>query len=141
MKHHAVSPDDLRFQRSFEAFEVEPSVFDHAAHVRLAYVYLCQHSTEEAAERMKASLLSFLEHLGVGRAKFHETITTAWTKAVRHFMELSNPSASSAEFVASNPRLLDTQIMLKHYSAHLLFSQVARSAFVQPDIAPIPEYC
>lgn len=137
---HAISPDDLQFQRTFEAFKVEPSAFDHAAHVRLAYVYLSQSSTEEAALRMKVSLLSFLEHFGVGATKFHETITAAWTMAVRHFMEISSHSASYAEFIAMNPRLLDTEIMLRHYSAHLLFSQAARSAFVEPDVAPIPEY-
>jgi len=138
---HAISLDDLQFQRSFEAFEIEPKSFDHFAHVRMAYIYLCQHSTEEAAQRMKASLLSFLEHLGVGRAKFHETVTIAWTKAVRHFMERSVHSASSAEFIASNPRLLNTQIMLLHYSAQLLFSETARSTYLKPDLAPIPEHC
>lgn len=140
MTNHAISSEDFQFQRAFEAFEVDPSAFGHAAHVRLAYIYLCQHSTEVAAERMRSSLLSFLEHLGVGRAKFHETITTAWTKAIRHFMALSKPSSSAVEFIESNPRLLDTQIMLTHYSAPLLFSPVARSEFVTPDLAPIPEY-
>ena len=137
---HTLSPEDLQFQRSFEAFKVEPSAFGHAAHIRLAYVYLCQSSPEEAALRMKASLLAFLDHLGVGSTKFHETMTKAWIKAVRHFMDLSNHAASSAEFIALNPRLLDTQIMLKHYSASLLFSPVARSEFVEPDVAPIPEH-
>ena len=137
--NHTTSEDDILFQRSFEAFEVAPSAFDHAAHVRLAYVYLCQHPAEQAAEHVKGSLLAFLEHLGVGRSKFHETITKAWIMAVRHFMEQSEPSASSEEFIAANPRLLDTNIMLKHYSAEVLFSQEARAAFVQPDIVAIPQ--
>jgi hypothetical protein len=89
---------------------------------------------------MRMSLLSFLQHIGVGSAKFHDTLTTAWIKAVRHFMEHSSPSASFTEFIMSNPRLLDTQIMHKHYSAQLLFSAAARSAVVQPDLAPIPDY-
>ena len=135
---HTTSEEDLLFQRSFESFEVAPSDFDHAAHVRLAYVYLCQHPADEAAEHMKSSLLAYLQHVGVGRSKFHETITKAWIMAVRHFMEQSDPAASSQEFVAANPRLLDTKIMLKHYSAEVLFSQEARAAFVQPDISAIP---
>jgi hypothetical protein len=138
--NHAISEDDTLFQRTFEALEVAPSAFDHAAHVRLAYVYLCQYPAAEAAERMKSSLLAFVDHVGVGRSKFHETITQAWILAVRHFMELSPDSASAAEFLAANPRLLDARIMLRHYSAELLFSHEARAAYVPPDIAPIPEH-
>jgi hypothetical protein len=52
-----------------------------------------------------------LGHLGVGAAKFHETMTTAWVLAVRHFMALSSPA-----------------------------SQSAREAYVHPDLAAIPEH-
>jgi hypothetical protein len=138
--NHAITEEDRQFQRSFEALEVAPSAFDHAAHVRLAYVYLCQYPVDEATGRMKDALLAFVDHLGVGRSKFHETITRAWILAVRHFMELSPPAASATEFISANPRLLDTGIMLKHYSAEVLFSPAAREAFVRPDIRPIPEH-
>jgi hypothetical protein len=135
-----ISAEDILFQQLFEEFKVAPSDFDHAAHVRLAYIYLCQFPVEAAAERMKGSLLGFLEHLGVGSAKYHETVTRAWIMAVRHFMESSPPSASSMEFIGGNPRLLDSKIMLKHYSAEVLFSRVARTSFVRPDKAAIPEH-
>ncbi len=138
--NHTTSPEDTLFRQAFEALEVAPSAFDHAAHLRLAYIYLCQLSADEATERMKRSLLAFVDHVGVGRSKFHETITQAWILAVRHFMELTPRSSSAAEFIAANPRLLDTKIMLKHYSAELLFSQRAREAFIRPDIAAIPEH-
>ena len=137
---HASSTDDTAFRQSFEAFEVELADFDHAAHVRLAYIYLCEQTTEAAAESMKHSLLGFLNHLGVGTAKYHETITRAWIMAVRHFMELSQPCSSAAEFIERNPRLLDTKIMLNHYSAEVLFSPEARGRFVAPDIEAIPRH-
>jgi hypothetical protein len=135
--NHTIS-DDILFQRSFETYDIYPAAFNHAAHVRLAYIYLCGHSIDEAAERMKRSLLAFLDHFGVDRSRFHATMTRAWLLVVRHFMELCSCSASSREFIAANPRLLDTKIMLRHYSAATLFSQRARAAFVQPDIADIP---
>ena len=137
---HSISNDDVSFQRAFEAFEVEPSAFDHAAHVRLAYIYLCQHPVAAASERMKASLLAFLQHLGVGSSKFHETITRAWIMAVRHFMASLPACDSSQAFIAAHPRLLDPKIMLKHYSAELLFSPEARANFVEPDVATIPTH-
>ena len=46
----------------------------------------------------------------------------------------------AAAFMAANPRLLDSKIMLSHYSAEVLFSPGARQAFVQPDIQSIPEH-
>ena len=139
MKHRC-SLEDKSFRRAFEAFEVTPDEFDHAAHVRLAYIYLCGQTTEQACESMKGSLLAFLNHLGVGTAKYHETITRAWILAVRHFMELSAPCSSSTEFIERNPRLLDAKIMLSHYSAEVLFSPEARSRWISPDVQPIPRH-
>jgi hypothetical protein len=139
MKHTA-SIEDALYRHSFETFKVPPSEFGHAAHLRLAYIYLCEASTEVAAERMKSSLLAFLEHFRIDKSKYHETMTWAWIMAVRHFMEASPRSASSTEFIGFNERLLDSTIMLKHYSAGLLFSHEARASFVSPDVAPIPEH-
>ena len=135
---HQPSSDDREFQRALEACEITPAAFDHAAHVRLAYVYLCSDTVDESVRRMKASLLAFLAHLGVGGAKYHETLTRAWIMAVDHFMTKSSPCPSAAAFMADNPALLDSRIMLTHYSAATLFSPEARQAFVPPDIQPIP---
>lgn len=139
--NHQVSTADREFQLAFEACNIVPAEFDHAAHVRLAYVYLCGQSVDAATAAMKKSLLAFLAHLGVGEAKYHETITRAWIMAVSHFMAESSTSCdSAATFVNRNPRLLDPKIMLSHYSADTLFSSSARQSFVPPDIQRIPEH-
>src|SRR3546814_20330283 len=107
MKHQA-SLGDLEFKRRFEACETLAAEFDHAAHVRLAYVYLCGHSTDAAAGQMKAELLAFLAQLGVGQAKYHETSTRAWVLLVDHFMSRSpTDSPSASDFLQPNPQLLD----------------------------------
>lgn len=137
---HEPSRDDQHFARAFEQCAVSPDAFDHAAHVRLAYVYLCEQTVDEAVARMRQALLRFLAHLGVDTGKYHETMTRAWILAVAHFMAESSPCASAAAFMEANPRLLDTKIMLTHYSAEVLFSPTARQAFVQPDIQSIPEH-
>lgn len=137
---HSVAEADREFARSFEAGQVTPEAFDHAAHVRLAYIYLCEGAPEAAAARMKDAILAFLTHLAVSPSKYHETITRAWIMAVAHFMNQSAPCESAAAFMALNPQLLDSRIMLTHYSAQLLFSAEARKSFVQPDIDPIPEH-
>jgi hypothetical protein len=132
------SPADLEFRRAFEACDVAPQVFDHAAHVRLAYINLCDESVDGATERMKTALLAFLAHIGVDAGKYHETITRAWIMAVQHFITRSPNHDSAASFMAAHPELLDSRIMLTHYSAAVLFSPEARQSFVAPDIQSIP---
>lgn len=138
MRPHDLSQEDRNFRSAFEACTVTPSQFNHEAHVRLAYCYLVETDVESAVQRMREALLHFLECNVIPRAKFHETITRAWVLAVRHFMDRST-SASAADFIAKNQEVLDSKIMLTHYSASVLFSSDARASFVEPDLDPIPQ--
>lgn len=135
---HRASADDLAFAADFAVAAVPAEQFNHRAHLRLAYVYLCAEPIDAAAERMKAALLAYLDHLQIDPGKFHQTMTRAWVLAVRHFMDRSPPCADFDAFIAASPELLDTQIMLSHYSAQTLFSDRARSEFVAPDKQSIP---
>lgn len=137
---HSISAEDQDFRQAFESLHVAAEDFNHRAHVRLAYIYLCEMPVDAAHESMKKALLAFLDHLGAERTKYHETITRAWIKAVRHFMASTDACDSADGFIDRNPKLLDTKIMLSHYSAEVLFSPTARSRFVPPDIETIPEH-
>lgn len=131
---------DRRFRADFESARIAPEDFDHRAHVRLAYVYLVEQDDDMAARSLRAALHSFLAHHGIDPSKYHETMTRAWLLAVRHFMA-SGPATSSAdEFIAAHPVLLDSKIMLTHYSVDLLFSERARNEFVEPDLEAIPRH-
>lgn len=140
MQRHQLSPDDRQFQADFEAGTFPRDDFNHRAHVRLACSYLVDCNTDAAAARMHRALLGFLRHQGVPAAKYHETLTRAWILAVRHFMEPSPASAAADAFIGLNPALLDSKIMLTHYSAELLFSDEARARFVEPDLDRIPRH-
>jgi hypothetical protein len=134
------SPEDRRFREAFEAGRVAPGELDHRAHVRLAYSYLAEYDDQAALALFRAALLAFLGHHGIDPSKYHETITRAWLLAVRHFMEASSGSTSADEFIEAHPILLDTGILLRHYSASLLHSAGARAGFVAPDLEPIPNH-
>lgn len=137
MLSHLLSEADRDFRNAFEAFAIAPAGFGHEAHVRLAYVYLAEGDVDSAVQRMRQALLAFLEHNNIPRSKFHETLTRSWILAVRHFMNRSS-SVSASDFIAKNPELLDSRILLTHYSASVLFSAEAREAYVAPDLDPIP---
>ena len=133
-----LSDEDLALRAAFESGALPPAEFGHRAHVALAYVYLAQGNVEAAVDGMRAGLAAYLRHHGIDPAKYHETLTRAWILAVWHFMSKTQDLQSSADLIARNPMLLDSRIMLTHYSAALLFSAEARQAFVEPDLDPIP---
>jgi hypothetical protein len=137
---HELSLSDREFRAAFEAGAYAPADFSHRAHVRLAYVYLASNDVERSCVLMSNALRAFLRHHGIPATKYHETLTRAWVLAVHHFMHRSPEAESADDFIDRNPLLLDTKIMLTHYSAGLLFSDAARTAFVEPDLDPIPRH-
>ena len=137
---HQMSNGDREFKDQFETCAFSPAEFNHKAHLRLAYVYLVENNDDKACQLMRDSLLRFLKHNGVDISKFHETMTRAWILAVRHFMKHDSGADSANTFIDNNPKMLDKNIMMTHYSAELLFSDKARDQFVAPDLDPIPRY-
>jgi hypothetical protein len=137
---HQVSPEDRQFRADFEAGRLDADSFDHRGHIRLAYVYLAEADPDTALTSLRSALQSFLRHQGIPASKYHETLTRAWILAVRHFMAASPPAASADDFIDRNPGLLDSRIMMTHYSTDLLFSREARARFVEPNLDPIPRY-
>jgi hypothetical protein len=135
---HGLSAGDRRFREEFESGRLTPAEFNHRAHVRLAYVYLAEHDTGTAIDLMRGALQGFLRQHGIPETKYHETLTQAWILAVDHFMVRSPGSDSSDSFIYCNPLLLDSRIMLTHYSAEQLFGPEARARFVEPDRQVIP---
>ena len=137
--NHICSIGDEQFRRDFECGEFPLTDFDHRAHIRLAYVYLVSDALDQAHVRMREALMNYLAHQGITSSKYHETITRAWLMAVRYFMSRTDGAKSADKFIQQNPIVLDSKIMLTHYSAEVLFSKKARQRFVKPDIDPIPE--
>jgi hypothetical protein len=60
--NHCTSADDQRFLADLEPAILAPEQFDHRAHVRAAYIYLTALNPDEAADRMRDTLLRFLSH-------------------------------------------------------------------------------
>lgn len=138
---HLITNEDLEFKGRVESCEFPLSEFDHRAHLRLAYVYLAENNKSIAAKLMRDTLTGLLKHAGIDPSqKYHETLTEAWILAVRHFMNNTNSSESADDFIEKNPVMLDSKIMMTHYSAELLFSRKARQSFVEPNLDPIPRY-
>ena len=137
---HSISTANKRFCEQVESCVLPAADFDHRAHLKLAYIYLTQYDVESAYLRTKEAILNILDHNNIDPTKFHVTITRAWVLAVRHFMALTPACTDAETFIERQPVMLDSKIMLTHYSKEHLFSDVARLEFVQPDRDPIPRY-
>ncbi|MFG1496184.1 hypothetical protein ABMA57_06065 [Saccharospirillum sp. HFRX-1] len=133
----STSPDDQTFRQQMESCTFPAADFNHRAHLRLAYVYLCESDPDTATNQMRDTLNQFLIRNKVDPAKFHETLTKAWILAVKHFMDRAGSAMSADDLIDRYPQMLDTQIMLTHYSAERLFSEEARKRFLEPDVEGI----
>lgn len=71
---------------------------------------------------------------------YHETITVAWYRLIKH--HLASLPEETPRLLAVNSVLhefTDKYVLLRHYSRELIMSWEARKSFVEPDIAPLPE--
>ena len=126
--------DDREFVSAFEACTLPPELFPHRAHVRLAWIYLGQHSLLDTLTRYSEGIRRYAGSLGAS-AKYHETITYAFMFLIHERMT-RRQVASFEEFAERNADLFGP-ILQRYYRPETLASELARSTFVMPDA---PEY-
>jgi hypothetical protein len=78
----------------FQQCTTSKDKFSHLSHLTVAVCYLKQSTPEEAFEKMRDGLLRFLDHHGVGRAKYKEELTRNWIALVQRVLEETNPDDS-----------------------------------------------
>lgn len=140
MSPHSPSPSDLDFLNAFKSAKINLQDFDHRAHLKLAYVLLCSESAEASAKEIGNMIRNALNKNKMDTSKFNVTMTHAWTEAVLHFMHQTPTCRSANEFLEQNVALLDSRIMLSHYSEKRLYCEDARHHYLPADISPIPVY-
>ena len=122
---------DVELTRALERGEIKD--FHHASHLHVAWVYLTESSSvQQAAKKMRNTLRRFAASAGKPE-KYHETITLFWV----HLLSRAH-AASRAEgledIVHANPQLLEKNFPLAYYSTERLFSDEARTSWVEPDL-------
>lgn len=123
----------------FESCTTPKDDFTHLRHLTVAVFYLYESSEREATERMRRGLLRFLNHHGVGAAKFHETLTVFWIRILRAFMVALDPETSLLEITnRSLAQFSNSRLVLEYYDEKRLFSDEARQGWITPDLKPIP---
>lgn len=135
MKNHYQLNDKL-FLEAFEKATLNPKLFSHEAHLRLAYLLIKMYDINKAIDKTCEQILTYATSLGA-RDKFNKTVTVAAVKAVYHFMLKSN-SDSFKDFINEFPQLKFNfkELLAQHYNIDIFNSEIAKSSFLKPDLLP-----
>ena len=127
---------DYEFSQQFEKCTLDPAVFNHEAHVRLAWIQINNNGLEKAIENIQRQLQQFVNHVGAND-KYHRTLTIAAIQAVNHFIKQSN-SSNFKDFIKEFPELkYDFKNLINsHYSFDIFKSLKAKSEYLEPDLVP-----
>jgi hypothetical protein len=130
-------PSDDAFLDAFEHVAFAPSRFHHRDHLRLAWAYVKRVGATKAETRVCTGIRHLARAAGA-EARYHETLTRGWVRAVAHFEAHSSPIWNFDQFVDNYPLLLRRDLLLAHYHAETLASSKARARWTVPDKEPIP---
>ena len=126
---------DVEMTRALERGEIAKENFGHTSHLHAAWVYLSETtSVDQASARMRDTLRRFAASVGKPE-KYHETITLFWVRLLALAREASGETLE--KLVAANPQLLEKSFPLAYYSRERLFSDKARTRWLEPDLKPI----
>lgn len=127
---------DVELARAVERCEIANEDFNHAAHLHVAWVYLAESpSVQQAANKMRYVLRQFAAAAGKPE-KYHETMTLFWL----NLLSLANAAGRRGrleDIMRANPQMLEKNLPLAYYSAKRLFSDEARTSWVEPDLKPL----
>jgi hypothetical protein len=87
------------------------------------------------SNKMRDTLRQFAAAAGKPQ-KYHETITLFWVHLLSRAHAASHGERLE-EIVHANPQLLEKNFPLAYYSAERLFSNEARTSWVEPDLKPL----
>jgi hypothetical protein len=142
MRHakYKTDADVLRLVKSFEDASVSRDEWKHTEHLIVAFYYLSRHDIETATAKMRSGIFRLLtEGFGVDLSKempYHETLTIFWMRTMAGFIATSN-GAALPDKIRELVEKFDKDYPLRFYSREYLFSDVARAAFVEPDLEAV----
>ncbi|MER3373679.1 MAG: hypothetical protein RIM83_03495 [Allomuricauda sp.] len=89
--HHSQFSDS-EFVEAFERGSLNPKLFNHEAHLRLAWIYIQSHGEQKAIEKTCAGIKHFDILHGDG-TKFNAEITTTAIRVMNGLMEKSESTS------------------------------------------------
>ncbi len=136
-KHIQLS--DQEFETQFADKSIDPSLFTHEAHLRLAWIHIKRYGIDKAIDHICTQIKVFATFHG-DKEKYHIRVTAAAVRVVYHFV-LKSKSENFNDFILESPRLKNNfkKLFDNHYSLDVFTSERAKKEFLHPDLAPFDE--
>lgn len=123
--------------RKFEDASIDRDAWKHAEHLVVALCYVKRYGLDDGLVKMRDGLFGLLTrgfHVDLTKEMpYHETMTVFWMRAVDDFLASKN-GASTVEIANEMIERFDKDYPLKFYTREVLFSDEARTKFVEGDI-------
>ena len=135
---------DQELLKEFEATTLPFEQWTHRSHVKVAFTYLRAWPFEEALVRMRRGVQAYnaAHHVPDGPERgYNETTTRAFLHLVAAVMAAygqTHPTATGDEFCDMHPQLMTKHALRFFYSPGRRMHPKAKTAFVPPDLAPLP---
>ncbi len=132
---------DAELLAQFERRTLPEEKWHHAEHIRIAYLYLRQHSFPDAVDQMRSGLKALNAAQKVAESLdrgYHETLTVAWLRLVQVILAEYGPAETADAFLELHPELSQRKSLRLFYSRDRIMSWQAKAEFLEPDLAPLP---
>ena len=97
--------DHRSFLAEFEAAAIPSERWSHRAHIRMAFLYLRDHSFPDALARIRAGILALNQANGVQdtpESGYHETVTVAWARIIASTILAHGPTEDFDSFAEAD---------------------------------------
>lgn len=130
-KHYKLSNDD--FEKQFKNCTLNPVLFTHEAHLRLAFNHIIKYGREQAIKNICSQLKKYVVYAG-SPDKYHETITDASINEIADRLENSKHS-DFKDFLLDFPELMSDfkNVINSKYDFDVFQSKEAKDSFISPE--------
>lgn len=127
---------DLQFEQQFATCQLPPEIFNHEAHLRLAWIHIEKYGVATAISHITKQIKAYATFLGEAEI-YHHTLTVAAVYLVNHF-KLQSGIIDFRDFMAQNPRLQThfKELIAQHYTTDIFNNAKAKAEFLPPDLLP-----
>lgn len=136
--------DDAQLLRHFADCTLTREQWTHRSHVKVAYLYLRQLSFDDALTRLGTGIkaLNAKNNVEEGPASgYNQTTTHAFLHLIAAVMQAYDgtfPVATADDFCDTHPQLMTHHALRFFYSPQRRLHPLAKTQFVEPDLAPLP---
>lgn len=110
--------------------------FGHREHVHLTWLAIRRCGCPAAADLVSTGIQRTARYSGAPQ-KYHATVSRAWVELVAHHADETGETDFTA-FAEHHGALLDKRLLSRFYRSSTLADPMARTSWVEPDLAPIP---